>query len=243
MLKINFPTLLSLLGLLLSSQLTAQFVQEKSIAANEPAFDNQQMKISVVDASSQSALETDVNVYGLNPRKPITLESVADTTFEIRNYRLYTVSCIRKGYMYYSSKFWPDEKALHLQEVALRPLEVGLKTDVRDITFLGDKTEIYHKSKPALGEIIEFLKLNPTVSIAVIGHVNGPDNSRSQRFYEKASLARAEAVREYLINEGGIDERRLTAKGAGNAEMIYTDPVTDWQNQANRRIEIEVTGL
>lgn len=243
MLKINLPTLLSLLGLLFVSQLSAQFVQEKSIAANEASINNQQMQISVIDANTDSPLKADINVYGLNPRKGVTMKSVTDTTFEIRNYRLYTISCIEKGYMYYSDKFWPDEKALHLQEVQMRPLEVGQKTDVRDITFLGDKTEIYHKSKPALAEIIDFLKLNPTVSIAVIGHVNGPDNSRSQRFYEKASVSRAEVVMNYLIEEGGIDARRLSAKGAGNKEMIYIDPVTDWQNQANRRIEIEVTGL
>jgi outer membrane protein OmpA-like peptidoglycan-associated protein len=113
---------------------------------------------------------------------------------------------------------------------------------MREITFLGDKTEIYARSKPALDDVIRWLQLNSSVSIAIIGHVNGPDNERSARFYQKASLERAKAVRDYLI-ENGINEARLDIKGAGNTEMIYADPATDWQNEANRRIEIEIIGL
>jgi len=36
---------------------------------------------------------------------------------------------------------------------------------------------------------------------------------------------------------------RLQAKGMGNSEMLYPDPSTDWQNEANRRIEIEITAI
>jgi outer membrane protein OmpA-like peptidoglycan-associated protein len=144
--------------------------------------------------------------------------------------------------MYYAEKFWPEEKAVHTQEVRLKPLATGLKTDIRDIVFLGDKTEIYHKSKPALDELIEFLTLNKSVRIAVIGHVNGPDNDRSERVYRKASIERAQAVVDYLVG-AGIDPERLEAVGKGNTEMIYADPQTEWQNEANRRIEIEILSL
>jgi outer membrane protein OmpA-like peptidoglycan-associated protein len=144
--------------------------------------------------------------------------------------------------MYYAEKFWPEEKAVHTQEVRLKPLATGLKTDIRDIVFLGDKTEIYHKSKPALDELIEFLNLNKTMRIAVIGHVNGPDNDRAERVYRKASLERAQAVVDYLV-AAGIAAERLEAVGNGNQEMIYADPQTEWQNEANRRIEIEILSL
>lgn len=219
-----------------------QFVEERSISPDEASIDNQMMDLSVIDAKSGNLVPADVNIYGLNPRKPVLFEAVEDTSFAISNYRLYTVSCVKEGYMYYSEKFWPEEKATHKQEVTLIPLEIGLKTDVRNIVFLGDKTEIYHKSKPALAELIRFLDINPTVRIAIIGHVNGPDNDRSKRFYQRASEDRAEAVKNYLVEEG-ISEDRLEVRGAGNTEMIYPDPITDWQNEANRRVEIEVIGL
>lgn len=229
-------------GILVSTGALAQFTQEKSISANEVEIDKQVMNVSVFDASSKNAVEADISITGLNPRKPVIFKSIADTTFEIRNYRLYTVSCVKEGYMYYSEKFWPEEKRVHKQEVELRPLAVGLKTDVREITFLGNRTEIYHKSKPALQEIMDFMEMNPTVKLAIIGHVNGPDNSRSAKFYVKASLERAQTVIDYLV-ENGVAEDRLMAKGMGNTEMLYPDPSTDWQNEANRRIEIEVVGL
>jgi outer membrane protein OmpA-like peptidoglycan-associated protein len=49
-------------------------------------------------------------------------------------------------------------------------------------------------------------------------------------------------VRDYLIQRG-IEPERLATKGAGNTQMIYPDPQTEWETQANRRIEIEVIGL
>lgn len=240
--KVILSSLMFCVAIFASAFANAQFVEEKSISENEAQIPEQLMALKVLDASTMQTTEATVNIYGLNPRKPIEFTAIRDTTFEIRNYRLYTVSCVKEGYMYYSEKFWPDEKKIHIQDIALRPLALGLKTDVRDITFLGDKTEIYHKSKPALEELVEFLKLNPTVRMAVIGHVNGPDNAKSQRFYTKASLSRAEAVIDYLVSRG-IDASRLEARGAGNTSMLYPDPVTDWQNEANRRIEIEVIGL
>lgn len=231
-------------GLILTLSLVAhaQFVTDRAIKEGEESLEFQVMNISVFDAATKQPLPSDIRVKGLNPRKAIEFENVTDTVIEIRNYRMYSVSCIKPGYMYYAEKFWPDEAMIHTQPVAMRPLELGLKTDIRDVVFLGDKTQIYHKSKPALDELIEFLQINKNVQIAIIGHVNGPDNNRAQRIYHKASVERARSVRDYLV-ENGIDPKRLEVKGAGNTEMIYPDPITDWQNEANRRIEIEVIGL
>lgn len=229
-------------ALALVSTAHSQFVTDRAIKEGEASPEFQVMNISVFDAATKQPLPSDIRVKGLNPRKAIEFENVTDTVIEIRNYRMYSVSCVKPGYMFYAEKFWPDESMVHTQPVALRPLEVGLKTDVRDVVFLGDKTQIYHKSKPALDELIEFLEINKSVQIAIIGHVNGPDNNRAQRVYQKASLARAKSVRDYLV-DNGVDPKRLEVRGAGNTEMIYPDPITDWQNEANRRIEIEITGL
>ena len=220
----------------------AQFTQERRISENEPYVVRQEMHLSVTDASTMEPLTADVLIKGLNPRKTVTLDAVADTTLEIKNYRLYTVSCVEKGFMYYNSKFWPAETKTHEQVVELTPIAIGLKTDIRDITFLGGKTEIYHKSEPTLRELIAWLTLNPTVRLAVIGHVNGPENNKSQKFYNKASIMRAETVVDYLVSHG-IAKDRLEAKGAGNTELLFPNPKSDWEHEANRRIEIEVIGL
>lgn len=235
-------TITFLFLVLLSPQLYCQFVQEKEISDNDKYIPYQEMQIAVTDASTSEAIVSDVRVKGIHPKNTTVFTAITDTVFEIKNYRLYTVSCVEKGYMYYTEKFWPDEKLIHLQKVDLHPLEVGLKTDIRDITFLGNKTEIYHKSRPALAELIEWLELNPEVTISVIGHVNGPDQKHSKKFYQKASEERAQAVIDYLVVKG-ISADRLKVDGKGNTQMIYENPSTDWQNQANRRIEIEIVDI
>ncbi len=85
------------------------------------------------------------------------------------------------------------------------------------------------------------MKINPEVRVAVIGHANGPvgKDQKNSSFYKKATEKRAEAVIDYLIQHG-IARERLEAKGAGNDQMIYPSPQTEWQIEANRRIEIEI---
>ncbi len=229
-------------SLILPSFSFGQFVQEKKISKDENFSGTQYMNIQVSHDKTGELVPADIRINGLNSRKLVVMDQVVDTTFEINNYRLYTVSCLEKGFMYYNEKFWPSEDQIHLQEVKLKPLAVGLSTDVRDITFLGDQTSIYHKSKPTLAEIKEFLDLNPTIKVAIVGHVNGPDNRKSSKFYQKASEERAGAVMDYLI-EIGVEEERLQIQGRGNTNMLFPDPKTDWQNEANRRVEILVTGI
>lgn len=222
----------------------AQFVTEKAIDSTANAeVEEQKMILSVFDQNSMEPLHADVIIKGLNPRKPVVLKSLMDSTILFKTYRLYTVSVVKPGYMYYAHKFWPEESFEHRERIELKPLSVGLKTNVEDITFLGDQTEIYHKSIPALEELISFLEVNPSVKICVIGHANGPESEKKgPAFYKKASEKRAMAVRDYLIQHG-IAPDRLVTRGAGNSQMIYPDPKTDWETQANRRIEIEVIGL
>jgi outer membrane protein OmpA-like peptidoglycan-associated protein len=219
----------------------AQFATEKAISDNDAEISNQQMRIEVFDAGSKGPASANLRIDGIN-RKELLLYAVSDTTLPIRTYRLLTISCLKQGYMYYSRKFWPDEKRVHEEKIILEPLKVGLKTDIQAITFIGDETQIYTKSIWAVDELVEFMTLNPSVKLAVIGHVNGPDKEKSVSFYRKASHKRAEAVVTYLTSKG-INASRLEARGAGNTQMLYPKPATDWQSEANRRIEIEVIGM
>jgi outer membrane protein OmpA-like peptidoglycan-associated protein len=222
----------------------AQFVTDKAIDSTSNAeIEEQVMAITVRDAASKLPIHCDIVIKGLNPRKPVTIPNVQDTLIAFKSYRLYTISAIKPGYMYFAHKFWPQEKDTHEENIQMKPLAIGLKTSIEDITFLGDQTDIYHKSAPALEELIEFMMLNPQVKIRIIGHANGPESEKKGAlYYKKASEKRAEAVRDYMIQHK-IAPERLATKGAGNTEMLFPDPQTDWETQANRRIEIEVIGL
>ncbi len=223
----------------------AQFTTEKAIDSTEIAtVEDQKMQLLVTDFKTKRVMEADVLVKGLNPRKTITFKELSDTTLILKKYREYTVSVIKKDFMYFAHKFWPDESTMHLERIELKPLSIGLRTSVEDITFLGDDTDIYYKSLPALEEIVSFLTANPTINICIVGNANGPVGSeqKSDSFYRKVSEKRAEAVRDHLIQHGILEER-LTIRGDGNKTMLYPDPQTDWQVNANRRIEIEIVEL
>jgi outer membrane protein OmpA-like peptidoglycan-associated protein len=223
---------------------SAQFITEKSADSTGIAeVEEQVMIITVYDGAVKQMIPADVSIKGLNPRKTVVFKNLTDTAFSFKNYRLYTISVVKKGYMYYAHKFWPAEAASHVEKINLEPLRLGLKADIEDITFLGDQTEVYHKSTPALEELLQFMTINESAKIRIIGHANGPESEKKgSGFYKKGSEKRAEAVRDYLIQHG-IAADRLATKGAGNTEMIYPDPQTDWETQANRRIQIEIIGL
>jgi outer membrane protein OmpA-like peptidoglycan-associated protein len=224
----------------------AQFFEELKIDSTQvPEVEDQKMQITVTDFRSKMFIEADVMIKGLNPRKTVVFKNFTDSTMLLKNYRIYTVSVVKEGYMYYAHKFWPAESTTHYERVELKPLSVGLKTSIEDITFLGDETQLYHKSVPALEELVQFMTVNPSVKICIIGHANCPVNEEkknSDAYYRRASEKRAEAVVDYLVQHG-ISADRLTTRGMGNKQMLYPDPQTEWQVSANRRVEIEVTDL
>ena len=245
--KFVFSLLCLIFALLLGPGLaTAQFIEELKIDSTQvPEVEDQKMQITVTDFKSKMYTDADVMIKGLNPRKTVVLKNFTDSTLLLKSYRIYTVSVVKEGYMYYAHKFWPAEATTHYERVELKPLSVGLKTSIEDITFLGDETQLYHKSVSALEELVQFLTVNPSVKVCIIGHANCPVNEEkknSDAYYRRASEKRAESVVEYLVLHG-IAADRLTTRGMGNKQMLYPDPQTEWQVSANRRIEIEITDL
>jgi outer membrane protein OmpA-like peptidoglycan-associated protein len=85
-----------------------------------------------------------------------------------------------------------------------------------------------------LEEVSNILKKRNDVShIYVVGHT---DNHSSRAFNMKLSMDRANAVRDWLIDYGGIDENRLSAKGFGPDKPIDNND-TAAGRQNNRRVE------
>ncbi len=79
------------------------------------------------------------------------------------------------------------------------------------------------------------LKRRPLPDIVVIGHT---DTMGSLPFNDRLSLARAERLREMMI-ELGIPAERITAAGRGKRELLV--PTDDMVSEArNRRVEINV---
>jgi|GEM_PF-1237082 len=104
-----------------------------------------------------------------------------------------------------------------------------------DINFETGKAVILPSSYPILDNIAELLKANENVKIEIGGHT---DSQGSDSYNLRLSEARANAVRNYLIQKG-IDPSRLIARGYGESMPIA--PNTTREGRAkNRRVEFKV---
>ena len=97
------------------------------------------------------------------------------------------------------------------------------------------KSTIKAQSAAVLGDIIKILKEYPTAKFTVEGHT---DSVGSEDLNQKLSDARANAVKEYLV-QNGIDAFRLSALGYGESRPIDTN-ATRKGRANNRRVEINL---
>ncbi|MFO7659361.1 MAG: OmpA family protein [Candidatus Cloacimonadaceae bacterium] len=100
------------------------------------------------------------------------------------------------------------------------------------VHFKSGSSSIEKESYDTLDEMVETLKYYPEMIVEIQGYT---DSTGSLEINRKLSQARAEAVREYLINKG-IAASRMTAKGYGPENPIASNSTPEGRAQ-NRRIE------
>ena len=116
------------------------------------------------------------------------------------------------------------------QMVAIQKGKLEIKEQV---FFATGKAIIQPRSFKMLDQVARILQQHPEVDKMVIeGHTDDRGNAEANR---KLSLARAEAVRGYLVSKG-VEPSRLEAKGFGPDRPINSNK-TDKGRAANRRVE------
>jgi OOP family OmpA-OmpF porin len=118
-----------------------------------------------------------------------------------------------------------------VSEAVQKTLNEYAKTILFDI----GKSSIKAQSAEVLGDIITILKEYPTAKFTVEGHT---DSVGSDNLNQRLSDARANSVKEYLV-ENGIDEFRLSSLGYGEAKPIDSNK-TRAGRANNRRVEINL---
>jgi outer membrane protein OmpA-like peptidoglycan-associated protein len=107
------------------------------------------------------------------------------------------------------------------------------------IYFFGNSDRFMPVSTSSLVMLNRFMQYNPNISILIKGFVNDALHQETKKYDMDLSVKRANAVKKYLISKG-ISEDRLEAKGYGTEMLIYEHPKNAAQEQANRRVEIQV---
>ena len=111
-----------------------------------------------------------------------------------------------------------------------------LKKAMQGIEFETGKATIKQKSFPLLNQIAKVFIENTNYNIEVQGHT---DSTGKYEINKELSEKRANAVRDYLI-EQGVDFQRLTAVGYG-PDVPIADNKTKAGRAKNRRVEFKIT--
>ena len=106
----------------------------------------------------------------------------------------------------------------------------------QQVQFDTGKATIRSVSFSLLAEVADAIRSSNITKVYVDGHT---DSVGSARYNERLSQARADSVREYLIDKEGIDGDILVARGFGEEKPIASNR-TKAGRQQNRRVEFNV---
>lgn len=111
----------------------------------------------------------------------------------------------------------------------------GEKIKLENLNFQLNTFAITNDSRPKMYELLEVMKRNPQMKIQIQGHICCMQNDK-----QDLSTKRAKAIARFL-EMNGIDKDRVTYKGFGVTEPLFTIPEkSEEERAANRRVEIEI---
>ena len=119
-----------------------------------------------------------------------------------------------------------------------------------DVPFEFAKADLTADGRTALDELFKELKKGPvTMNVVIVtGHT---DKIGSAAYNKKLSEARAQVVRDYLVNTGGLDSKLIFWEGVGPRQPVNVTKFCDAKMNRkqlidclapNRRTTVEVTG-
>ena len=104
---------------------------------------------------------------------------------------------------------------------------------LRGVNFELGKAVLLPISRDILEEVARSLVANPQVRVEVAGHT---DSTGSRALNERLSLARAESVKAFLI-ENGVNADQLAVQGYASTQPVATNKTASGRAQ-NRRVEL-----
>ncbi len=201
------------------------------------------LKGEVTDAKTGKKIVAEIVLTNLLTNKIVCkiTDAENDGTFLVclpagQNYGL---SISRKGYLFSSEnipllKGFTKERPRELK-VMLQPIVSGASTTLKNIFFETNSWVLQAPSQSQLDEMAQFMKMNPSVSMEVVGHT---DKVGTESYNLALSQKRAEAVVSEL-KKRNIEPFRLTGRGVGFSVPIG-DNSTEEGRRSNRRTEFMV---
>jgi outer membrane protein OmpA-like peptidoglycan-associated protein len=201
----------------------------------------------VMDAATGRPLIAEIAVSGYRD-DTVDLKTATDGLYDIRfkTPRTMTLTAFAEGFVFQTREVPADTFDLGdnneiVVNFMLRKIEKGLKFDLRNIYFEGNKAVILSQSWPELQRLTKMMQDNPTLQIELRGHVNWPSTYPQPITFFAVTLSgdRAKTVYDYLVYNR-VHPARMRYKGMSNLEMIYPDTDQEPEMALNRRVEVVI---
>lgn len=121
--------------------------------------------------------------------------------------------------------------------LATRDSARGLIANMSDVLFRSGSFELLPAARERLAKVSGIVLAYPTLHLAVEGHT---DSVGSDEYNQNLSERRAEAVRDYFVQQG-IAAASVDARGFGKSEPIASNDTPEGRQQ-NRRVELILSG-
>ena len=134
-----------------------------------------------------------------------------------------------------------DLRAQLLQQLntilATRDTARGLIANMSDVLFKTGSYELLSGARERLAKVSGIVIAHPGLHLEVEGHT---DAVGSDDYNQKLSENRAQAVRDYLVQQG-IPDNSIVSRGLGKTQPVATNDTPDGRQQ-NRRVELVLSG-
>jgi len=121
--------------------------------------------------------------------------------------------------------------------LATRDTARGLIANMSDVLFKTGSFELLAGARERLAKVSGIVLAHPGLHLEVEGHT---DSVGSDEYNQQLSEHRADAVRNYLI-EQGIPDSAIVARGLGKSNPVATNDTPEGRQQ-NRRVEMVISG-
>ena len=113
----------------------------------------------------------------------------------------------------------------------------GLIANMGDVLFQTGKYELKPEARERLAKVSGILLAYSSLKVAIEGHT---DSVGTDEYNQRLSEQRAEAVRDYFVNQG-VAAAAVTARGLGKMQPIASNDSPEGR-QRNRRVELVLSG-
>ncbi len=193
---------------------------------------------TVTDAKTGQPVDATMTVVDLTNNQVVATDRTHDGKYNVRVKApgKYSVTADADGYLFGTAYFQVDDQGRILardQDIKLSETKGGR---TRLLVFFDfNSATLKPSSYPELNRAVHLMKAVPNMKVQIAGYT---DSVGTDQYNRQLSQRRAEAVRDYIV-QNGIAANRVTAHGYGKESPI-ADNGTEAGRAENRRVEFVV---